>query len=172
MCVIIYKPKGEFLPNSRIIKACGMANRHGFGFATPTKYFKSLNFEAFRHELEKVRYDEPCIIHFRLATHGSIKKANCHPFRRGDVVFAHNGILDIEPYRDMTDSETAFRFHLYPVIRQYGLQSDETDKAVSEVIGGSRFAIMQGEEVRLFGIYEEINGCYYSNLRFFHYLYF
>ena len=149
-----------------MLKAMHNANPHGQGFCTPSQFSKGLNFEYFVEQLRKRNINEPCIIHFRLATHGSIKKANCHPFNIGQVYFAHNGILSVRPMRDKTDSETAFIRYLYPYIEQYGLHSAEVDKMVCNLIEGSKFAFMQGYDVKLFGHYEKMDGCYYSNLRF------
>lgn len=109
---------------------------------------KGLSYRSFKKHLQRVREDEPCIIHFRLATHGSIKRANCHPFNRGDVWFAHNGILNIQPMGDMTDSETALQKVIYPAIVKYGYGSEGMDVAVTKVIGYSKFAFMQGGDVR------------------------
>ena len=166
MCLLISKPAGAAMPTYNMLKQAYAANPHGCGFATPTKAFKSLNFGEFMHRLAQVDDSEPCIIHFRLATHGSIKKANCHPFRQGNVWFAHNGILDIEPMGDKTDSETAFIKYIYPAIRQYGLDADETYDVIDCIIGYSRFAILDGSELRIYGDYTQYKGCYYSNMRF------
>lgn len=170
MCVIIYKPKGVYMPTESVLNACARANRDGFGFCTPTKYYKSTSYDKFREQLASVECEEPCIMHFRLATHGKVSKGNCHPFKRGDVYFAHNGVLSIVPYIGKTDSETAFIRNIYPAIKKYGLNSSECETAVYNTIETSRFAIMQGEDVRLFGLYTKIKGCYYSNLRFLHYM--
>ena len=170
MCVIIFKPTGVKMPTERIINACARANRDGFGFCTPNKFFKTLDFMAFKRQLETIETDEPCIMHFRFATHGKVSKSNCHPFKKGDVYFAHNGVLSIKPYAGKTDSETAFLKRIYPVIERYGFHSSETDEAVEQTIEGTRFAIMQGEDVRLFGNYSEIDGCFYSNTRFVFYM--
>lgn len=171
MCVIIFKPKGVAMPSNDIINACARANRDGFGFCTPNKFYKSTSFEKFKSELKAVEKDEPCIMHFRLATHGKVSKTNCHPFKQGDVYFAHNGVLSITPYAGRTDSETAFLKYIYPAIQKGGLHSSDTDTAVYETIESSRFAIMQGEDVRLFGEFLQNEGCFYSNFRFAHYLY-
>ena len=72
--------------------------------------------------------------------------------------------------RDKTDSETAFIRYLYPYIEQYGLHSPEAEKMVLNIIESSKFAFMQGDDVRLFGHFEEWQGCYFSNLRFTYYL--
>lgn len=171
MCVIIVKPAGVKMPSSETINAAFCANPHGCGLVSPSAFYKGLDFRKFKKHLKKVRDDEPCIIHFRLATHGSIKPANCHPFRRGDVWFAHNGILNISPVGDMTDSETALQEILYPVIATYGYCSDEMDMAVFSVLGCSKFAFMKGDDVRLYGHFIKLDdGCYYSNLRFMSYV--
>ena len=72
--------------------------------------------------------------------------------------------------RDKTDSETAFIRYLYPYIEQYGLHSPETLKMVQNIIESSKFAFMQGDDVRLFGHFEEWQDCYFSNLRFIYHL--
>ena len=158
------------MPSNAVIRACARANRDGFGLCTPTKFFKSLDYEEFKSELDKVGKEENCILHFRLATHGSVCKANCHPFKKKDVYFAHNGVLDITPIGNKTDSETAFIKYIYPQIAKHGLCSVQTELAVQEVIGYSKFAIMQGEKISLYGNYEKVKGVYYSNLRFLHYM--
>ncbi len=171
MCVIIYKPAGAKMPSKSTLDACYKANPHGCGFVSSTgQFFKSLNYEQFKERLMKVADEEECIIHFRLVTHGSIKKANCHPFKNGNVYFAHNGILPIKPIGDMTDSETAFRTILVPKIAQYGVDSLVVKCAVNTIIGSSKFAIMQNGKTTLFGNFIEQNGLYYSNLRFQYYM--
>lgn len=167
MCVIIVKPAGVKMPSNEIINAAYHANPHGCGIVSPSTFYKGLSYRNFKQHLKQVGDNEPCIIHFRLATHGSIKKANCHPFRRGDVWFAHNGILSITPIGDMTDSETALQNIIHPAIIKYGYGSKGMDVAVAKVIGCSKFAFMQGGDVRLYGDFiVGKDGCYYSNLRF------
>jgi predicted glutamine amidotransferase len=89
MCVIIVKKQGTDLPARSILERAARYNPHGFGFCTKSRFYKTLNFERFLSELETVRTDEDCVIHFRFATTGSVKTANAHPFKRDDVLFAH-----------------------------------------------------------------------------------
>ena len=174
MCVICYKPKGVKMPEKETLLAMFRANSHGCGFCTPTKYYKSLSFESFYKAIKKVSTNEPCIIHFRLATHGSIRRANCHPFydRDTNTFFAHNGVLNILPDRDKTDSETAFRHIFVPYIQKYGLPSAELQDTVMQVRAntGSKFIFMQGDEVVMIGDFQPFEGCYVSNKRFLAYL--
>lgn len=169
MCVLIYKPAGVTMPAKRILKACFDANPHGAGFATPDCVHHSMRFESIYKGLKSVPKEMPCIIHFRLATHGSIRLRNCHPFKIEQTYFAHNGVLSLPTKNDMTDSETAFRM-LYPAIKRGGLYSQELDRNVRQIIGTSKFAFMCGKDVRLFGDFKKIDGVYYSNLRWRKYL--
>ena len=170
MCVICIKPKGAQMPSNEIINAMFSANHDGCGFCTPTLSYKGLSIASFLREIKKVPDSEPCIMHFRWATHGSVKRSNCHPFydENTQTWFAHNGVLDIRPVGDMTDSETAFRYIIAPKIALYGFGSKEVEDAVKDVIGGSRFAFLQGDNVSMYGNFYNRFGCFYSNLNFVH----
>lgn len=114
--------------------------------------------------------DEACMIHFRLATHGSIRRANCHPFKIGSLYFAHNGVLPITPDLDKTDSETAFNRYLAKPALVYGLHSEQLSRAVESIIGTSKFAFMQGADIATFGKFVCIDGVLYSNTRWQYYM--
>lgn len=165
MCVIIIKPACAEMPPKHELETAYRLNPDGCGFVSESKFFKGLSFENFYSHLRRVPEGEGCIIHLRYATHGSIRRANCHPFRSGDVYFAHNGVLGIRPEGDRTDSETAFRNILMPIIESYGLESGQTKRAVDAIIGGSRFAFMRGRDIVTFGDFTEHEGRYYSNTR-------
>lgn len=77
MCVIIVKPAGVKMPSREILDAARSANQDGCGFVSTFHHKKTLSYRAFLHELSKVKQSEACIIHFRLATHGSVRTANC-----------------------------------------------------------------------------------------------
>ena len=153
---------------TEIVKAMYRANPHGCGIVTPTDHYKGMSLDALFRHLKKRDPSQPCLMHFRLATHGSIKRANCHPFydQKSGTWFMHNGILGIRPKGDMTDSETAFREILAPEIYAHGLNSDDVRYAVKSVIGFSKFAFMQNDDVLLFGHFDNLLGCWFSNLRF------
>lgn len=171
MCVICYIPKGVETPSKEILTAMHKANPHGLGMCTPSTSYRGMSLDAMLRKLNKRSTDEPALLHFRWATHGSIKRANCHPFHddETDTWFMHNGILNVAPAGDMTDSETAFRHNLVPALGS-GIDSRKLYNAVRKVIGCSRFAFMQGGDVAIFGQYLTFAGCYYSNLRFLSYL--
>lgn len=114
-----------------------------------------------------VNKEDDAMIHLRYATHGSKTKENCHPFEADGFIFAHNGVLPIESKNDMTDSEIYFH-RLLPKLKKYGIDSPQVKKDVENIIGGSKFCIFdtQRQQVKLFGHYTEVNGCYFSNLNF------
>lgn len=161
------------MPPMAIITRCARLNPHGFGFATKDRIYKTLSFEDFKREIKTISVHETAILHFRYATHGSIKLENCHPFKdeESGVSFAHNGILDIKPIDDMTDSETAFRKRIVPIIRTSGFQSTEFIFENYKIIGGSRFAYIDKKgDYRLYGRFVQHKGCWYSNRNFLPYL--
>lgn len=172
MCVIAVINKGVPTPPDNVIKSMSRCNPHGCGMCSPSDSYRGMSVELLLRHLHKRDISEPVLLHFRLATHGSVKKSNCHPFHDDvtDTWFAHNGILNVTPTGDRTDSEEAFRTILLPEIQAHGLHSDNVRYAVKNIIGGSRFAFMQGCDVLLYGQYEQWHGVLYSNLRFRWYL--
>ena len=157
------------MPPKAILNRCATLNPHGFGFATKDRIYKTLSYDDFYRELKTIDRDETAILHFRYATHGSIKEANCHPFKDYEtgVSFAHNGVLSIETTNDMTDSETAFRTRIVPAIRRHGFNSRQFDDENYSVIGSSRFAYVDNEgNYRLFGTFFKHGECWYSNRNF------
>lgn len=167
MCVLIIKPEGVDIPSESMLDAAYTINHDGCGLLTPSMFYKGLSFPKFKRILKEIDKDEPAIIHLRHATAGNVNLVNCHPFRRGDVWFAHNGTLELKPVGEMTDSETAFQTVIYPAIEEYGYGSDKVKEEIDKIIGTSKFAMMKDGEILMFGEYiKQPDGCYYSNLKF------
>ena len=165
MCVIIIKPKGVEMPPKSELMLAFQTNPHGCGFVSSNGvYVRTMRFNVLYESLRHVGKNDACIIHFRYATHGSPKVSNCHPFKKGDIYFAHNGVIHIPTKDDMTDSETEFNKVLYPAAAKYGIESDKFGQIVYQEIGYSKFAFMQNGRIWLFGRFIEYNGLYYSNL--------
>lgn len=157
------------MPSLNILDKIKRVNHDGYGFVITNGIqsyrYRNMSYERFIAHLKKVKTEDECIIHMRFATHGSKCLTNCHPFREDDIYFAHNGVLNIKPIKDMTDSETAFKTILYPYIEAYGIDSVEVKNVIERMIGSSRFAFVCDNRIRLFGHYTEMNGVYYSNTR-------
>lgn len=170
MRIIIYKPAGVEMPGRSLLTRAKKYNPHGCGLCSPSTFYKGLSFAALLKAAAKVGVDEPCLLHFRWATHGSVKRENCHPFydEATGTYFMHNGVLSVRPPEDMTDSEYVFRRDLAPACAD-GLFTETLGKAVGRALEGSRFAFMQGDKVRLFGHWlEGLDGMCYSNGRLFY----
>lgn len=162
MCILILKPKGVKLPDYSTICKCARRNPHGFGFAIQgEKPFKTLNFEKFSEALYSADEDLAMLIHFRYATHGSIKPSNCHPFRddSNGLIFAHNGVMNIHTLPDKTDSETAFKLLFSPSSDRYGFGSKQFVQSVETIRGDSRFGFMNDDgDIIAFGRFYDKTG--------------
>lgn len=167
MCIICAKT-GNKNPEFEKIKEAARSNPDGFSMihraGKTSKVFKTLS----RSEILEY-YKENCdspdwILHFRIKTHGPISLENCHGWKAGGLVFAHNGILPIAARASLTDSETFFRDLFLPAYKAGGWKAGE--KAISAVIGSSKFAFMEKSGIRLFGNYlkdETADGIFWSN---------
>lgn len=117
MCIIIasigsHAPSREHLENS----ICNNPDGSGYAICTADRKLitnKSLDDQLMVNEyLNLMASLGDSVIasafHARIATHGTIKEANCHPFMVGDAVMFHNGIIKIHQDKgdDRTDSET------------------------------------------------------------------
>lgn len=172
MCCILYIPAGVETPSIHLLEQVYFANRHGIGFAdSQGNRGKTLSFQYFTKIIQKRKTESACIIHFRLATHGSICIKNCHPFydKDNDVWFAHNGVLPIESHNDMTDSEIFFRERFLPLCNKVGYENKELWDFTNAERGSSRFIFMHGNDIKQFGVWHEIDGVYYSNLNWCYY---
>lgn len=170
MCCILYIPSGVKTPPITTLKAIHRATPHGIGFAdTDGNSVKTLDLSVFLQAVKRRRTEAACIIHFRLATHGSISEKNCHPFHdpNTDIWFAHNGVMSIRPKNDMTDSEIFFRERFLPRLNEYG-DTPELWDYVERERGSSRFVFMRGDRVVTLGTWHNHRGVYYSNLNWMH----
>ncbi|MDR1652507.1 MAG: class II glutamine amidotransferase [Prevotellaceae bacterium] len=171
MCLIIVKPAGAKMPAKNIIKTAAKINSHGFGFCTETKYFRALKFAEFEKQLQKIEINENAIIHFRLATHGSIKVQNCHPFYKNNIFFAHNGVLNLATFNDKTDSEMFFINEVLPLAKKKCFASQYFDFYMKQcaINNYSRFAMLADGKLKMYGLFEQYKDCFYSNMRVFNY---
>ena len=166
MCVILIKNKGVGLPSVRELRRAYEHNPHGCGFVSSNGiYWRGMDFDTLIDKLHGVGVDDACIIHFRLATHGSHKPSNCHPFKIGDLYFAHNGVLPVRTKNDMTDSETVFRNVLAPACQLFGFGTMGFDEVVNRNIYSSKFAFMLDGKIRYYGRWvKDPDGLLWSNL--------
>ncbi len=139
MCLIIHKEnKGKI--SRDLLERAIHTNSDGWGIVQPTgkrlKILRGLSTTSFFKCIEKM--EEPCTIHFRLATHGDKTVENTHPyeFKAGNFRYAvmHNGILNI-PIEDTKKSDT---WHfcdnvLKPILTSHGNRFG--DKYLTNMLG-------------------------------------
>lgn len=181
MCVIVYKPQNKSL-NIDDLADMWDRNPHGAGIAwqrrSKIRWVKGMmDFDTFIHTLGSIDRDDSkeLVIHFRLATHGSVEPLNCHPFPvyaknalkgEDEAVLFHNGILNqfgksgkdgMSDSHDFTDS----------ILSAIG--SKEIRKLLPHV--GGRFAYWDAKGVLLTGGFTEKDKCEYSNMNWKSYTY-
>lgn len=171
MCVIIVKRAGDKLPTKEVLKAGYVANPDGCGFATSGGYmWKGLQFDEFWAQFRQhARVEDDVMVHFRWATHGSVKQSNCHPFTDADggVVFMHNGVLNIPSIDDKTDSEICFNEKIMPMLALNDFTvTPVVRRKINVIAGSSKFAMLINGKLYLFGHWETYGKLICSNLRF------
>jgi predicted glutamine amidotransferase len=167
MCIIIAKPFGKTIPEEHL-KQSFENNGDGIGASIREKdstdvfVFKYMTYADFiqGHNGDIDNIDVEMVVHFRWATHGSVCKANVHPFKstRGGVVH-HNGVIScVKPVGDMTDSETYVK-------QVFDMSAKVPKKQTEALITGSKLAHHTGNGI---DIYNEadghwLDGVWYSN---------
>ena len=93
------------------------SNPHGFGAAWISKsknlvYQKTLKQSEVASIIKSIPKGSPCLLHWRMATHGLKTIENCHPFPcyGNNWIGAHNGVLHQQVCQgSLTDSESFLR---------------------------------------------------------------
>ena len=86
------------------------------GVLRATKLFGA-KFEAVMQNYERIKKeakDSPVAIHFRIATHGTVDKSNCHPFfvQPQKIGLVHNGILPLRDPKNKKSDTALFAEYL------------------------------------------------------------
>lgn len=116
MCIIAVTEHPQLLPKD-VLEQCWNNNNHGAGISYvdrgQLKIVKELgSFKKWWHLFQKHRdraiaNESPMILHFRIASHGSISVNNIHPFFvNKNLVLAHNGVLPIKEDGKKSDTRT------------------------------------------------------------------
>ena len=87
MCIAIVKKRGVLMPNEETLNICFENNPHGCGYTLCRngKNFVYKGFMTLSELMDSFKQTNPLqsesvMIHFRVASVGSINKSNCHPF--------------------------------------------------------------------------------------------
>lgn len=105
MCIAILVSPGSSVSDVQL-KNSFDNNPDGAGFSYVSedltghrklRVFKTMDYEVFLRKFKRAIYhnpESPFLVHFRIATHGTVDKFNCHPFFiNKEVSFIHNGII-------------------------------------------------------------------------------
>jgi predicted glutamine amidotransferase len=148
MCVAIYKPKSAQLDKEDLHLAY-QENHDGCGFAV-RKHGKVYiekgmwSFAEFWEHYSKYQHHE-CLVHFRMASMGTIDATMAHPFLiHGNGALIHNGHLSRYGGQTISDTYDWVTKTLDPLLqRDSELMCEPSFQAVlQDSIGSSRMAIM------------------------------
>ena len=163
MCLAVFHTKGYQLSEDEFDNAA-RSNSDGVGFA----YYSEKNNIVIEkgtnvHEMKDKYFSRvakngersPFIVHFRLATHGSVCDSNCHPFRINENdVMIHNGILPVV-YRKgehRTDTQVFANEYLAKLPENWFDDSYMFDM-VEDYTHGSKLIIMTNNPKAKYGVY-------------------
>lgn len=161
MCLLIVVPHGRLTPlDTGILARAQFVNPDGVGIATSRHSRRWLDIDV--PDIARITrtIDEPYIVHFRYATHGSVTIDNVHPFATVDGYLAHNGVIPGYGNRYVSDTReyVNWRIGAMPV--------DEIEERADEIkseIGWSKLAIVGRGRIVTIGDYIWHNGIGYSN---------
>ncbi len=183
MCVIVATMARAKLPSKEIIQKCADHNKDGGGFM----YVKDKRVhihkgysdaaKMFDDIMENVPETAPIVVHFRLATHGGVKAALCHPFpitKDFDKMcaldiscsygVAHNGIFGYskKDTGDYSDTQHFIADTLCDVIRY--IEVDIVRKLFLNALGTNKLALLSAKgTLRLLGTFEKDGDVWFSN---------
>lgn len=186
MCVVIIKPVGTSMPTNKILEKCWKKNSDGAGFlydAGDTYKIEKgfMDYKKFLHALNKHRFGKKdyVVIHFRLATAGSITPENTQPFPLSENVgdlqaksidctqaMVHNGVAGVSE-DSLSDTACFVRDVLSQDSVKAGLDTTGIQNTLQCCIGSDRMLVLDKE--RGFSIklgswnFEKGNGLYFSN---------
>lgn len=172
MCIAIYKPAGKVIDRDTLHR-CYLKNKDGCGFA----YFKtdgelviikSMDFQSFYEDYEfhsVLNSDRPFLIHFRIATHGTVNLFNCHPFKIDDNhVMIHNGIIhNIRNCPDKKRSDTQmFVDDILKELPPHWMFNWGITNLIEDYIGASKVVVLAADDSVT--IYNESKGEWHEDV--------
>lgn len=174
MCVIVLQPTGSYI-SKEVAQACWKTNPDGGGFAffndEGMHIQKYMTFDEFWPAFEQARSlhrERDFLLHFRIATHGTVDVTNVHPFPVDDsTVLAHNGIISSVPdYKDGRSDTRVFIDEVIPELPDRWFANAYVRDMVGSWIGGSKFAILTPNSWHIVneqkGVWD--NGMWFSNM--------
>lgn len=155
MCIAIYQDPGARLTEDEF-RTSWQSNPDGGGLAwlddTGTvRTFKSMKLRPMMDKYEQILdlhgAHTPVLVHFRIATHGTVNEYNCHPFMvNSNIAVIHNGIIPVLIDKKDNRSDTrVFTEEYLPKLPAGWLDDDYLFDMVEEYIGSSKLVFLTTE---------------------------
>lgn len=189
MCVAIVKPAGVEVPSESDLRKAYAKNPHGAGFMVPTSSGKGVSifkgfftFESFYKSMKAhVTVAKPAVLHFRIATHGTVTGGLSHPFpivgsfetmrKTTQIVqgpaLAHNGILPCGNggNKDVSDTMVFAKLLAETGLHEKAKKDNAFSQSILMMTKGSKIVVMwPSGQTRLFGDWQKVKGVFWSNL--------
>ena len=186
MCIIAIKCKGVDLPSEDTLRTMWTNNPHGAGimYARDNRVYIDKGYMDWTSFYERLKSlgdvrDTALVMHFRIATHGSVIPGNTHPFPVSENVtfltklrlackvgVAHNGIIPITPREGISDTMEYIASELVLIARKNAkwYMDKQTLASIGKRIQ-SKLAVLDGNgTVAYYGDFiTESDGMLYSN---------
>lgn len=175
MCIAISKPKETLIPHTYLEQSWkNNDDGAGFMYAEQGKLHIQKGFLSFDHFMSKYtpHEEKPCVVHFRIATHGHINKDNTHPFQVSETLgFVHNGIIsNVSCASDVSKNDThhfneQYLKKLYEQDKNF-IYKDIYKNLIAKFIGSSKLIFLNNEGESTIinkSLGKEDNGVWYSN---------
>ena len=178
LCIAILVRPGSNISDESL-KICYANNPDGMGFTyvrtdiTGVRKLiikKTMDFDIFMRQFKRARKynpESPFLIHFRIATHGTVNKFNCHPFRiNKNMTFIHNGIINGVGVDKLKSDTQLFNDKVLKVLPKGWDKLDGVTLLIEKFIVGSKLLTLDIDGV--VNIYNESaghwkEGVWYSN---------
>lgn len=150
MCIIVVNRKKPLSRETFV--NCWTENPDGFGMSYSeggklhtVKRLIGMN-EAFDiYHAVRQRAKGAILLHFRIATHGSVNIENCHPFDiNPSLAIAHNGVINIRTTGDQSDTRQFVKDVLRKLPNGF-LKNQGITSLLSLSIGSSKLAFLDCE---------------------------
>ncbi len=184
MCVILAKPRNCRVPSAALVATAFAANPDGAGVMTANGNAVeiqkgAMDARAFARLWAMLTADAPAVLHFRIATSGTVDGAMCHPFpltasparmrhesETCRVGVAHNGILPAYTRKGpLSDTAVWINEWLAPRIRSAADLETRRDEIERETYGSRVCALDAAGGIHLYGHWYRLpSGLYASNL--------
>ena len=174
MCIIAYKPVEASAISPDTVYTMARINSDGGGICYINEAGKLEVFKTLKdldgiigHMSLADDIGSPYLLHFRIRTHGPVNFDNCQPFFVDDShAIVHNGILNVEAYKDRSDSRV-FTEDIVATFPLGWFDSDGVWTIMKDFVGSwNKIAVMRDDgDVRIInedgGLWD--NGIWYSN---------